>query len=353
MGTAYTTQVTADSDPNLMKTDTASYDDVPEFTPPGPWSLSEIRAAIPPHLFVRDTRRAMGYFARDATMAAAALVLAAHTQQILASPFVVDHLGHSTAKLFQAFAWRFSHHLHHSHTALIDREEAFVPATRSDLGLPEEGKGTTLDFEDYFSDTPIWTLSVLIRHQVFGLLAYFLFNISGRKDYPRGTSHFNPYSPMFSKDQRKSIFLSDIGVLAAIICLKLACSAWGTRAVFMYYGVPWLCLSHWVVAITYLQHTDPEVPYYREGEWTFTRGAVATIDRDFLGWMGKFFLHNASHFHVVHHFFPKMPFYHGEEATTHLRQILGAHYRSSTKPVFSALWDNFNNCQFVDDTGPS
>ena len=50
------------------------------------------------------------------------------------------------------------------------------------------------------------------------------------------------------------------------------------------------------------------MPYYREGEWTFTRGAVATIDRDFLGWMGKFFLHNASHFHVVHHFFPKMPF---------------------------------------------
>ena len=70
-----------------------------------PRSLSEIRAAIPPHLFIRDTRRAMGYFARDATMAAAALVLAAHTQQILASPFVVDHLGHSTAKLLQAFAW--------------------------------------------------------------------------------------------------------------------------------------------------------------------------------------------------------------------------------------------------------
>ena len=50
---------------------------------------------------------------------------------------------------------------------------------------------------------------------------------------------------MFSKDQRKSIFLSDIGVLVTVICLKLACSAWGARAVFMYYGVPWLCLSHW------------------------------------------------------------------------------------------------------------
>ena len=71
------------------------------------------------------------------------------------------------------YSWRFSHHLHHSHTALIDREEAFVPATRSDLGLPEESKGTTLDFEEYFSDTPIWTLSVLIRHQVLGLMAYF------------------------------------------------------------------------------------------------------------------------------------------------------------------------------------
>lgn len=48
------------------------------------------------------------------------------------------------------------------------------------------------------------------------------------------------------------------------------------------------------------------------------------MDRTFLGWQGRFFLHDVSpaasdpmiglriskvaHFHVIHHFFPKMPF---------------------------------------------
>ena len=60
--------------------------------------------------------------------------------------------------------------------------------------------------------------------------------------------------------------------------------------------------------ITYLHHTDPELPHYRQPEWNFQRGAAATVDRDFLGWMGRFFLHDVAHYHVVHHFFPKMPF---------------------------------------------
>ena len=60
--------------------------------------------------------------------------------------------------------------------------------------------------------------------------------------------------------------------------------------------------------ITYLHHTDPELPHYRQPEWNFQRGAAATVDRDFLGWMGRFFLHDVAHYHVVYHFFPKMPF---------------------------------------------
>ncbi len=60
--------------------------------------------------------------------------------------------------------------------------------------------------------------------------------------------------------------------------------------------------------ITYLHHTDPELPHYRQPEWNFQRDAAATVDRDFLGWMGRFFLHDVAHYHVVHHFFPKMPF---------------------------------------------
>ena len=53
--------------------------------------------------------------------------------------------------------------------------------------------------------------------------------------------------------------------------------------------------------ITYLHHTDPTLPHYRGKEWNFQRGAAATVDRNFLGWQGRFFLHDVAHYHVIHH----------------------------------------------------
>jgi hypothetical protein len=51
---------------------------------------------------------------------------------------------------------------------------------------------------------------------------------------------------------------------------------------------------------TYLHHSDPTIPHYRKAEWSFLRGAAATVDRPLLGWMGRFFFHNISHDHVAH-----------------------------------------------------
>jgi fatty acid desaturase len=100
-----------------------------------------------------------------------------------------------------------------------------------------------------------------------------------------------------------------------------ASSVFGAGEVIKYYGIPWLCVSHWcmssfslrnftpdkingtdaVIMITYLHHTDPMLPHYRGKEWNFQRGAAATVDRNFLGWQGRFFLHDVAHYHVVHH----------------------------------------------------
>lgn len=132
-------------------------------------------------------------------------------------------------------------------------------------------------------------------------------------------------------------------------------------------------LSSQVTMITYLQHTDPQIPRYRKGAWTFPRGAASTFDRDFLGWQGRFFFHGVAHYHVIHHYFPQMPFCacttssihidpgcclcllgvldHGEEATTYLKAKIGEHYNYSNEPVFKKLWENYNFCQFVEDEG--
>jgi hypothetical protein len=42
---------------------------------------------------------------------------------------------------------------------------------------------------------------------------------------------------------------------------------------------------------------------------------------------------------------------HGQEATEHLKIFIGNQYVYSDKPVFSALWDSYNACQFVEDEG--
>ena len=34
-----------------------------------------------------------------------------------------------------------------------------------------------------------------------------------------------------------------------------------------------------------------------------------------------------------------------------MKAFIGEHYHYSEKPVFRALWDNYNDCQFVEDEG--
>jgi len=85
-------------------------------------------------------------------------------------------------------------------------------------------------------------------------------------------------------------------------------------------------VNHWIVLITFLQHTDPLLPHYRSGEFTFSRGALATHDRNLLGdlgpvmaWLAATLTHGISETHVAHHVHSKIPHYHAWEATDALR----------------------------------
>lgn len=86
----------------------------------------------------------------------------------------------------------------------------------------------------------------------------------------------------------------------------------------------------WAVAITYLQHTDPSLPHYEADSWNFTRGAAATIDREF-GFIGRNLLHGIIETHVLHHYISTIPFYHADEATEAIKPIMGKHYRSDVR----------------------
>ncbi|KAJ7784936.1 fatty acid desaturase-domain-containing protein [Mycena maculata] len=368
---------------------------------PMEWSLKEIRGAIPPHLFQRHTGRGLLYLARDFLIAGTFWALATridpvsssdHVQHLLTPRgaqvmkwsawivywwfqglaftglWVIGHeCGHSafsphgivndtigfilhSALFTPFFSWKYSHHRHHSNHASMERDEVYVPKTRSDLGLPQEIHDESI-YEELLGDTPIYTLFMLIRQQVLAFPAYLLFNVSGQKHYPKWTNHFDPSSILFNKGQRNAVIMSNIGLLSMIAILYYAAQVFSFAGVVKYYLIPWVCVTHWFIMITYLHHTDPTLPHYRGPEWNFQRGAAATVDRPVLGWQGRFFLHDVAHFHVIHHFFPMMPWYHGEEATQHLKAFIGPHYSWSDKPIFSALWDSYNRCQFVEDDG--
>ncbi|KAJ6545486.1 delta 12 fatty acid epoxygenase [Mycena capillaripes] len=361
---------------------------------PMPWSLKEIRTAIPARCFQRDTVRSIFYLCRDLSMAAAlwnfATAIDPFFLKLQTSPafpavisttlrwfawavywwfqglvftgiWVIGHeCGHGAfsphRKINDAigfithsflwtpyFSWKISHHRHHISHASMERDEVYVPKTRSDLGIPPPG--TEFDYEDIFGDTPLYTLFMLVRQQLLAFPAYLLFNSSGQKNYPRWTNHFNPNSILFTKAQRRAVIISNFGLLVMAFAIQRAVSTYGATQVIKYYGIPWLAVTHWFIMITYLHHTDPVIPHFRGKEWTFQRGAAATVDRPFLGWQGNFFLHSVARYHVIHHV------YHGEEATRALKAFIGDYYTFSDKPVFQALWDNYNRCQFVDDEG--
>lgn len=42
-----------------------------------------------------------------------------------------------------------------------------------------------------------------------------------------------------------------------------------------------------------------------------------------------------------------MPHYHAQEATQAVKKVLGDYYKSDSRNVYKALWDDFKTCTYV------
>ncbi len=54
----------------------------------------------------------------------------------------------------------------------MENDEVYIPRTRGDLNIPDEHPNETINYEEIFSDTPIYTLFMLLRQQLFAFPAY-------------------------------------------------------------------------------------------------------------------------------------------------------------------------------------
>lgn len=80
--------------------------------------------------------------------------------------------------------------------------------------------------------------------------------------------------------------------------------AWAAKAgalrVAALYGGPYLVVNAWLVLITWLQHTDVDVPHFDADNWNFIKGALHTVDRPY-GKVLDFLHHRIGSTHVAHH----------------------------------------------------
>ncbi|CAN0518406.1 unnamed protein product, partial [Ectocarpus sp. 8 AP-2014] len=124
-------------------------------------------------------------------------------------------------------------------------------------------------------------------------------------------SHFNPKSSLFTPSEKNDVLTSTACYAAMGALLAAGCFKFGFLFMAKIYMVPYWINVMWLDVVTYLHHTDKEVPWYRGSAWSYMRGGLSTRDHDY----GIFNdIHHNIGTHVVHHLFPQMPHYHIVEA---------------------------------------
>jgi omega-6 fatty acid desaturase / acyl-lipid omega-6 desaturase (Delta-12 desaturase) len=341
-----------------------------------PFTLGDIKRAIPPHCFQRSALRSFSYLLHDLAIAAGLLYLAvagipalpsaalrrfvawplywAAQGSVLTGVWVIGHeCGHHafsdyplldnavgfvlhSALLTPFFAWKYSHRRHHANTGSMENDEVYVAKTRDALRWY-----TPLVFGN-----PVGRLVYIALQLTLAWPLYLAFNLSGQNYGGRFTCHYDPYSPLYTAQERVPVLASDAGILAALLTIYKLSVAFGFWTVVRLYGVPVLIVSVLFVLITYLHHTHLALPHYDSSEWDWLRGALATMDRDY-GLLNRV-LHNVTDTHVLHHIFPNMPHYHAMEATRAMRPLLGEYYMFDDTPIVKATWREAKQCIYVE-----
>jgi len=373
--------------------------ELPDFT------IKQIRDAIPAHCFERSAAKGLYYVFRDIVLLsttfylfhnyvtpetipstpvravlwgvytfmqglfATGLWVLAHEcghQSFSPSKVLNDTVGwivHSSL-LVPYFSWKISHGKHHKATGHMDRDMVFVPKTRSHYA-GWIGK-TSEDLSELLEETPIWTISWFIGQQLVGWPMYLMTNVTGHNKHDKqtegkgagkhngffgGVNHFYSSSPLYERKDEHLILLSDLGLAIVGSVLFLLGTKFGWTNMLVWYFLPYLWVNHWLVAITFLQHTDPTLPHYEASAWTFARGAAATIDREF-GFIGRNLLHGIIETHVLHHYVSTIPFYNADEATEAIKPVMGKHYRSNTEGgswgFIKSMYTSSRMCQWVE-----
>ncbi|MBV5261650.1 fatty acid desaturase [Synechococcus moorigangaii CMS01] len=323
-----------------------------------PFTLKDVKAAIPNYCFQPSTFRSLAYFFFDIGIIAGLYAIAAYLDSWFFYPifwfaqgtmfwalFVVGHdcghgsfsrskflndlIGHlsHTPILVPFHGWRISHRTHHSNTGNIDTDESWYP-------IPES-KYDQMGFAEK-----------LVRFYA-PLIAYPIYLF--KRSPGRGPgSHFSPKSPLFKSAERNDIILSTAAIIAMVGFLGWFTVQFGLLAFVKFYFVPYVIFVIWLDLVTYLHHTEADIPWYRGDDWYYLKGALSTIDRDY-GIFNE--IHHNIGTHVAHHIFHTIPHYHLKDATEAIKPLLGDYYRVSHAPIWRSFFRSQKACHYIADQG--
>ncbi|KAL8618947.1 hypothetical protein ACOMHN_020366 [Nucella lapillus] len=299
--------------------------------PPDLPSLSEIKKALPSHVFESRVGTSLYYVVKDLAQIGGLYLLGdwvltsgyipAWISWLVLLPgywlvqgtlfwalFVLGHdAGHSSFSRYPLlndvvgnvlhsfllcpyYCWKLSHRQHHAFTGNMDKDEVFYPIREKDdsraVFLPVFGFGAS----------------------------WFAYLFTGY--HPRNVNHFNPIETMFSRH-----VLACVTSIALVIvwstCLVHYCLTAGVVKFVALYAAPEFVFASYLVLTTFLHHTEEQVPWYDNSTWDFVRGQLSSIDRHY-GWCHDL-VHNIGT-HQIHHLFSTIPHYHLEEATAAFRR---------------------------------
>lgn len=322
-----------------------------------PFTLQELKAAIPPECFQPHLGKSFFYFFRDILIIGLLYAVANYLDSWFFWPifwlmqgtmfwalFVVGHdcghqsfskyrwlndlMGHicHTPILVPYHGWRISHRTHHKNTGSLENDESWYPMS-----------------ESHYNEMDL--ISKFGRYYIF-LLAYPIY-LFARTPGKTG-SHFLPSSPLFKPSEKWDVITSTICWSAMVVLLVFLTYEWGFIWFVKYYLMPYLVFVVWLDLVTFLHHTVPSIPWYRGDEWTFLKGAISTIDHDY-GFINH--IHHDIGTHVAHHIFLNMPHYNLKKATAAIKPVMGEYFFESKEPVWKSLWQSAKECKFVPDAG--
>ncbi|KAL3846828.1 hypothetical protein ACJMK2_017782 [Sinanodonta woodiana] len=308
-------------------------------------TILEIKNAIPIRLFKANVGVSLYFFFRDIAMIVSLYILISYAKSVLpmflmclltpvywllqgavfTGIFVLGHdCGHGsfsryslindivgtivhTIVLTPYYPWKLSHRNHHKHTGNMDKDEVFYPRRERD----HDGKGYM---------------------PLFGLgIGWFYYLVKGYR--PRAICHFNVWDAMFS-DYMMKCTLSLTAMFTWGCCLLYYIQKFGFWSLSYYYLVPEAIFASWAVILTFLHHTEENVPWFSNDTWTYVEGQLSSIDRDY-GWANTF-IHNGG-IPQIHHLFPIIPHYHLKEATSYFLDAFPHLARKRDDPIIPSF----------------